>query len=172
VVHIKAPALRERREDLPVLIHYFLNKYCLELRKDLLDVPAAVSKHFNAYHWPGNVRELENAIRRAVALRDWDFIFREMLLEVPAVKRESSTSEGSAFLPTWDDERIKELMRRNEFSLKEISSDFVSEAEKKAILFVLAQTMWNRKRAAEIFGVSYKTLLNRIDKFGLKPQSR
>jgi two-component system, NtrC family, response regulator AtoC len=172
VVHIKAPALRERTEDIPFLIHYFLNKYCLELRKDLLEVPPAVIRHFKAYHWPGNVRELENAVRRAVALRDWDFIFREMVLEAPAAKSRASAPEWGLFLPAWEEERIKELMRRNDFSLKEIRDEFVSEAEKNAILSVLAQTMWNRKRAAEIFGVSYKTLLNRIEKFGLKPQGR
>lgn len=169
VIHIKAPALRERKQDIPVLLNYFLNKYCLELRKDLLDVPARVIKHFNAYHWPGNVRELENAVRRAVALRDWSFIFREMGLESPRLRSESSVPERAASLPAWEEEKIQRLIRQEDFSLKKVSRDYVSEAEKHAILLALGKTHWNRKRAAEILGVSYKTLLSRIEAFDLIP---
>jgi two-component system response regulator AtoC len=169
VVHIKAPPLRDRKSDIPLLMHYFLNKYCLELRKDLLEVPVRVMKHFNAYHWPGNIREMENAVRRAVALRDWNFVFREMVVEYPRVKDGPDVPEKIVALPGWEDEKIRKLMREKDFSLKKLSHDYVSEAEKNAILDALARTQWNRKRAAEILGVSYKTLLTRIDDFGLKP---
>ncbi len=169
VVHIKAPALRERKQDIPLLMHYFLHKYCLELHKDLLEVPARVAKHLNVYHWPGNVRELENAVRRAVALRDWSFVFREMVLESPRLNTEPSVPERAVSLPGWEDEKIQKLIRENDCSLKKVSRAYVSEAEKNAILDVLAKTQWNRKRAAEILGVSYKTLLTRIEDFGLKP---
>jgi two-component system, NtrC family, response regulator AtoC len=167
VINIKAPALRERKQDIPLLIHYFLNKYCLELRKELLDVPVRVAKHFTAYHWPGNVRELENMVRRAVALRDWSFIFREMALEIPKPKSGASDVERAGPLPAWEDEKIRQLIRQKDFSLKKVSSDYVAEAEKNAILEALAKTHWNRKRAAEVLGVSYKTLLTRIEAFGL-----
>ena len=169
VVHIRAPALRERKQDIHLLIHYFLNKYSLELRKDLLDVPARVSKHFNIYHWPGNVRELENAVRRAVALRDWDFVFREMVLQSPR-RGIGAVGAGRAVpLPAWEDEKIQNLIGRADFSLKEMSREYVAEAEKNAILEALAKTQWNRKRAAEVLGVSYKTLLTRIEAFNLIP---
>lgn len=169
VIHIKAPALRERKQDIPLLIHYFLTKYCLELRKELIEVPSRVIRHFNAYHWPGNVRELENAVRRAVALREWDFIFREMALETLEPTSGTSAPERNVFLPSWEDETLHKLIRQKDFSLKNISKDYVSEAEKNAILVTLAKTHWNRKRAAEVLGVSYKTLLTRIEKFDLKP---
>jgi len=169
VIHIKAPALRERKQDIPLLIHYFLNKYCLELRKDLLSVPAKVTKHFNAYHWPGNVRELENAVRRAVALRDWSFIFREMVLDNPRFRIGQNAPERAVPLPAWEDEKIQRLIREEDFSLKKMSRDYVSDAEKNAILAALTKTQWNRKRAAEVLGVSYKTLLTRIEEFGLIP---
>ena len=167
VIHIKAPALRERKQDIPLLIHYFLNKYCLELQKDLLDVPARVTRRFNAYHWPGNVRELENAVRRAVALRDWSFIFREMILNIPRLRIGAGAPGRAVLLPAWEEEKIQKLIRQAGFSLKKMSRDYVSEAEKNAILATLAKTQWNRKRAAEVLGVSYKTLLNRIGAFGL-----
>jgi two-component system, NtrC family, response regulator AtoC len=64
---------------------------------------------------------------------------------------------------------VQQLIRQKDFSLKKVSSDYVAEAEKNAILEVLAKTHWNRKRAAEVLGVSYKTLLTRIEAFGLNP---
>jgi two-component system response regulator AtoC len=169
VIHIKAPALRERKQDIPLLMHYFLHKYSLELRKDLLELPARVARHLNVYHWPGNVRELENAVRRAVALRDWSFVFGEMVLESPRLNEQTGVSERAAPLPGWEDEKIKKLIRENDCSLKKVSRAYVSEAEKHAILEALAKTQWNRKRAAEMLGVSYKTLLTRIEDFSLKP---
>lgn len=169
VIHIKAPALRERKQDIPLLIHYFLHKYSLELRKELLDAPASVVKHFNAYQWPGNVRELENAVRRAVALRDWSFIFREMALDGVKPRKESGVPERAVPLPAWEDAKIQKLLRQEDFSLKKMSHDYVSEAEKQAILAALTKTKWNRKKAAEALGVSYKTLLSRIEEFGLNP---
>jgi two-component system response regulator AtoC len=72
-------------------------------------------------------------------------------------------------LPGWEDEKIQKLIRENDFSLKKLSRIYVSDAEKNAILDALSRTQWNRKRAAEILGVSYKTLLTRIEDFGLKP---
>jgi two-component system, NtrC family, response regulator AtoC len=169
VIHIKAPALRDRKQDIPVLMHYFLHKYCFELHKDLLEVPARVARHLNAYHWPGNVRELENAVRRAVALRDWSFVFREMVLENPRLKGRTDVPERAVSLPGWEDEKIQKLIRENDCSLKKVSKAYVSEAEKNAVLDALSRTQWNRKKAAEILGVSYKTLLTRIEDFGLKP---
>jgi two-component system response regulator AtoC len=169
VIHIKAPALRERKSDIPLLMHYFLNKYCLELRKDLLEAPTRVIKHLNAYHWPGNIRELENAVRRAVALRDWSFVFSEMVLESPRLRVETDGTEKAVPVPGWEDEKIRRLIRESDFSLKNLSKMYVSEAEKNAILDALSRTQWNRKRAAEMLGVSYKTLLTRIEDFGFKP---
>ena len=169
VIHTKAPALRERKQDLPLLIHFFLNKYSLELKKDLLELPARVAKHLSAYHWPGNVRELENAVRRAVALRDWGFVFREMVIDTVNPAGRNADVERVMPFPAWEDEKIRKLIREQGFSLKKVSGLYVSEAEKSTILEVLGKTQWNRKRAAEILGVSYKTLLTRIDSFGLKP---
>jgi DNA-binding NtrC family response regulator len=65
VVHILAPPLRDRRGDIPLLVRYFLNKYCLALKKEVPEVPQKALDLFLGYHWPGNVRELENLIRRA-----------------------------------------------------------------------------------------------------------
>ena len=169
VIHIQAPPLRERKQDIPILIHYFVDKYCLELKKDVLEIPAKILKHLQAYQWPGNVRELENVVRRAVALRDWEFVFKELNLETLPKGAGRASREDLGAVAGWSDEKIERLIRENRFSLKKITKTYVSEAERQAIVDVLAKTQWNRKKAAELLGVSYKTLLGRIDEFRLKP---
>jgi len=169
VVHIQATPLRERKQDIPLLIDYFVNKYCLELKKVTLEVPARILKHLQAYEWPGNVRELENVVRRAVALRDWDFVFKELSLDIPRKGAGQSAMQEMGGVTGWSDEKIEKLIKENRFSLKKITKTYVSDAERQAIVNALAKTQWNRKKAAEILGVSYKTLLGRIDEFGLKP---
>jgi two-component system response regulator AtoC len=169
VIHIQAPPLRERKPDIPVLMHYFVDKYCLELKKEALEIPAKILKHLHAYQWPGNVRELENVVRRAVALRDWEFVFKELNLDSVPKGVRSGSKEDLGAVAGWSEEKIESLIKENRFSLKKITKTYVSEAERQAILDVLAKTQWNRKKAAELLGVSYKTLLGRIDEFGLKP---
>ena len=88
VMHIKVSPLRERKEDIPGLIHYFLNKYCFELKRNALRAPYYVSSFLLSYHWPGNVRELENLVRRAVVLRDWNFTFNELDVD-KCIKKEN-----------------------------------------------------------------------------------
>jgi two-component system response regulator AtoC len=166
VFHIRASRLRDRPEDIPLLMHYFLSKYCYTLKRDYLEIPDKVTEHFQAYQWPGNIRELENVVRRAVALKDWGFAFEELRTDRPEEEDEASV-EDEAF--EWGDAKIKEHMIEKGFSLRKITKDYVSEAEKQAILDVLEQTQWNRKKAAQMLGVSYKTLLSRIDEFNLKP---
>jgi two-component system response regulator AtoC len=169
VIHIQAQPLRERKQDIPILMYYFVDKYCLELKKDVLEVPAKILKHLQAYRWPGNVRELENVVRRAVALRDWEFVFKELSLESLPKGAGGASMEDLGAVAGWSDEKIERLIRENRFSLKKITKTYVSEAERQAIVDVLAKTQWNRKKAAEMLGVSYKTLLGRIDEFQLKP---
>jgi len=169
VIHIQAPPLRERKQDIPILIHYFVDKYCLELKKEVLEIPAKILKHLQAYQWPGNVRELENVVRRAVALRDWEFVFKELNFEALPKGAGRASREDLGAVAGWSDEKIEKLIRENRFSLKKITKTYVSEAERQAIVDALAKTQWNRKKAAELLGVSYKTLLGRIDEFRLKP---
>ena len=170
VVKIRAPSLRERKDDIPLLTKYFMDKYCFEFKKEAVEIPDKISKLFTKYSWPGNVRELENVVRRAIAVRNWDFVFEEFNLENLGQENEDGSGQhGYAARLVWSDDKIKELFRDTDFSLKRISKAYVSEAEQKAILDALRETHWNRKRAAQILKVSYKTLLNRILEFDLEP---
>ena len=168
VVHIEAPSLRGRSDDILLLTHYFLNKYCFEFKKKCLDLPDKIASLFLAYHWPGNVRELENVIRRAIVLRDWNFIFKELNL-ADLGQESGQASPGKGLALAWDDDKIKRSFKEPDFSLKKLTNAYVSEAEQQAILEALRGTQWNRKKAAQVLGVSYKTLLNRIADFDLKP---
>jgi two-component system response regulator AtoC len=169
-VHMKVPPLRQRKDDIPLLTHYFLNKYCFELKKNVFEMPEHVANFFLSYHWPGNVRELENVVRRGIVLRDWNFIFDELSLDSPTQEGELGSPALAYAAPVdWPDARVKEFFEEPGFSLKKISKTYVSEAEREMILKALKETEWNRKKAAKQLGVSYKTLLNRIDEFNLKP---
>lgn len=170
VVNITAHPLRKRKSDIPLLTHYFLNKYCFEFKKEVLDIPDNIAKLFLAYQWPGNIRELENVIRRAIALKDWSFVFDEFDLENLSPEKEPGSSLANRSLPpVWSDDKLQKAFRGNDFSLKKISKAYVSEAERQAILGALKETQWNRKKAAQCLRVSYKTLLNRLAEFDLKP---
>jgi DNA-binding NtrC family response regulator len=161
VMQIDVPPLRQRRDDIPLLTHYFMNKYCYEFKKGLLAVPEKISDLFMQYQWPGNIRELENIIRRAIAVSGWDFALQELIPTNPL-------EVDPLFLKTNNEDELIDLFKTNDFSLKKISKAYMADAEKNTIKNVLQQTGWNRIKAARLLGVSYKTLINRIEAFGLK----
>lgn len=162
VVQIKTPSLRERKEDLPLLIEYFMNKYCSLLKRDVLDTPGEIMNLFMGYHWPGNVRELENMLRRAIVLGKWDFLTKEI--------HPGDSVPTSGCGPGSPDARppVSEYFKNDASSLREITRSYVCEAERKAILDALDRTAWNKKKAAEMLGVSYKTVCNRVRDLGLE----
>ncbi len=168
VVHIEAPPLRRRREDILLLTDYFLNKYCYEFKKDPLELTPSVISLLQTYQWPGNVRELENLVRRAIVLRDWDFLFKELDLDPSLGGDDAWPMENDSGIFVWGEEQMKRFFQEKDFSLKSITKTYVSEVEKRAILKALKQTRWNRRQAANLLGVSYKTLLNRIAEFGMR----
>ena len=170
VVNIHVPPLRERKEDIPLLADYFLSKYCFEFKRDVPEIPADISNYFLSYHWPGNIRELENVVRRGIVERDWKFIFKEF--NVADMKDQSQSfyfPSSPSSLNRWPDEKLNHLFRRQDYSLKSISKIFVSEAERQSIMEALKETSWNRKKAAKMLQVSYKTLLNRIMEYNITP---
>jgi len=95
-LHIRVSPLRERKEDIPLLLHKFLHEYCLKLGGKVLDVPGDVADFFSAYHWPGNVTELENVVQRAIVLGGWSFIFDEQKLASPNYQARLAPSRGNS----------------------------------------------------------------------------
>jgi DNA-binding NtrC family response regulator len=170
VMQIDVPPLRKRKEDIPLLIHYFQNKYCFEYKKEQLAIPAEVNNIMIAYSWPGNIREFENLIRRAIAVSDWYFVMEELKRKEAEPEPVSEAAENEdPYAPGLSQEQLLRLFKDNNFSLKKISKAYLATAERDIILNTLRDTHWNRKKAAQLLDVSYKTLINRIDELKLKP---
>jgi len=161
VVNIRVPALKERREDIPLLTRYFLHKYSEKYSRARLEVSDQLMAYFLAYEWPGNVRELENLVKRLVILDDERFIFGEF-------KGRNVSPAAPAPMPAADDPLEDLDIESGTISLKEIARRAAVDAERKMIAAVLEQTNWNRRKAAKILDVSYKTLLYKIRECGLE----
>ncbi len=152
VVNIMIPPLRERKEEISFFVEYFLNKFGEKYHKDIKPLPLTLMQAFQQHHWLGNVRELENLIQRYVVLGNEEEIMRELAL----VKKEE-ISQGR------EDENP--LIKS---SLKEVHKEAVRKAEREVIYRALEQTNWNRKKAAEILSISYKSLLYKIKEGNLQ----
>jgi DNA-binding NtrC family response regulator len=138
VITIPIPPLRERKEDIPLLIEHFLEKYSQETTKRVDHITRDTIRRLTAYEWPGNVRELENAIERAVVLS------RSRTLDL----------EDFSFLQT------SAAMPSGPMSLLEM--------EKHHIERILKECGWNITRAAKILGINRVTLHKKIKRFRLQ----
>jgi len=156
VINILVPPLRERREEIPGLVSYFVERYARLYNF----APTAVTDETMAalvqYGWPGNIRELENFIKRMIVLQD--FTLARSLLSVPALAPQAPEG-GEAFAAT------------KGLSLKEISRRAVLEAERQVICRALEQCRWNRVKTAKMLKISYRALLYKIKDMGLKQDS-
>ncbi len=193
VVTISLPPLRERREQIPYLIDYFLKKYSEAYHKRVVPLSADLARQFMQYDWPGNVRQLENLIKRRVALGSDAPILNELRPASPrftlrsrrAYRQEpdepaSSRTRAAAWTEPDEPEAPAGVSSPAEVdvdtpapspsgrvSLKAIARSAAREAERELILRTLTQTRWNRKEAAARLGICYKALLYKIKENGL-----
>lgn len=147
VVEIRIPPLRNRKDDIPILVEYLLEKIGRELHKMPKIMPTEVMKKLTAYNWPGNIRELENMLMRAMVLAKGDVIGPE-LFHIP---EESETFQKTAAA-----------------SRKENLAMTLAEIEKEHIEKVIAAQNWNKKRTIEILGISRPTLDKKIREYEIK----
>jgi len=152
VVEIRVPPLRERREEIPILVSWFLAKFNAQYGRQKTLQPETIAR-LKGHPWSGNVRELENAIRRLVVLTNG-----EQTIEALADRRRSRDVEDQRSMVS---ESLRDIARRG-----------AREAELKALAEVLERVRWNRAEASRILKVSYKTLLNKISECGLTAPSR
>src|SRR5262245_11020176 len=148
VFAFRVPSLRERKEDLPLLIQAFINEFNARNQKSIAGVDHQVMRMLEQYGWPGNVRELRNVIERATILAPGPFIEPKHL--PPSLTGEAPRSQQPqvALGP----------------------GVTVEEAERRLILMTLEHTRDNKTRAAEILGISLKTLHNKLNKLRLRPR--
>jgi len=163
VVNIPIPPLRERRDDIPLFIDYFLTKYNEQYHKEVPFLSNGTMETFTNYSWPGNVRELENMIKRIVVLGNEKAVLQEFQLrDEPLPTASDDVLDDLDVLTDGDSGRC---------SLKEIGKRASRLAEKRVIARVLQQTRWNRKETAEILQISYKALLYKMKENGLSEMS-
>lgn len=144
VFPISLPPLRDRREDIPLLVEHVVDRYCGELKKAKKTLSKESLGLLLSYSWPGNVRELENILERAIILTDEPVIPPENIWVAP---KEEDIPEGS---------------------LKDASDWGRRKAETKLITKALEAVKGNKSKAARILKVSYKTLLTKIKEYGIE----
>src|SRR5438045_3502290 len=147
VLSIDVPPLRERREDIPVLLDYFLKKHTKNTSRLIKGLAPETRRMMNDYGWPGNVRQLESAIERAILLCEGDMISPDAL---PSEVRQESSSVATGG-----------------FKLPAEGINF-EEVEKNLILQAMDQTDYNITKAAKLLGLTFRTLQYRLEKFGIK----
>jgi PAS domain S-box-containing protein len=144
VFPIQLPALRDRKQDIPLLVAYFVNKYAAQMGKKVESVPASAMEMLKNYPWPGNIRELEHVIERAIIL------CQGSELELSDWKPKSGASNGHGTVAT------------------------LEEMERAHIIHVLDQTSWRvsgEKGAAKILGLNPTTLEARMKKLGIQRET-
>jgi DNA-binding NtrC family response regulator len=150
VIPLVLPPLRERKSDIPLLVHYFIEKFNIEKKQGIEGISPEALQCFMAYHWPGNVRELENIVERLVILKGEGMIEQE---DVPEKIVGSEWSEGSPSLTIPDGGMS--------------FNTAVSEFEKELILRALNKTNWVKNRAAKLLQLKRTTLVEKMKKIKL-----
>jgi DNA-binding NtrC family response regulator len=149
VVPITIPPLRERKDDIPLLIDHFINKFSIENNKNVKGIDKEALEVILQYEWPGNVRELENLIERVIALTSNEYI---RVNELPFSFKNTPKING-----------LKESVLGGKVSFLQAEEDF----EKEVILDALKRTNYIQSHAAEILGISRRILKYKMDKLGI-----
>ena len=157
VLPIHIPPLRERREDIPLLVDHFVSLYKTKFHKDIEGFADDAMDLLINYSWPGNVRELENVVQRAFILSK-ERVIQEWSLP-PEIRRQRKES-------FFDMEKLETGLPFNE-KVEMV----VGEVEKKLIIQAMDKVGWKREKVASLLGISLKTLYNKMKKYGLLDQS-
>jgi len=176
VVRIQIPPVRERREDIRLLVNYFLKKYARAQNQRPKSISPEVIRLLEQYHWPGNVRELENVIQRAIVVAKGDAILlNDLPPEIlgqeqpiaPAVERDSAPGNTTQVPAPNLTTLARTLFRwaRQESNLKVIPA-----VERQLIIEALAETKGNQLQAAKLLGITRATLRKRVEKFDIKQE--
>jgi two-component system, NtrC family, response regulator AtoC len=154
-IHLRLPPLRQRKDDIPGLLDFFLKKYASLFGRPEPQLRPATMDLLLGHSWPGNIRELENVARKIVALGNEQVAISDLSAGNTPRVSESTLASPSA---------ISHVPGR---SLKEASREASRHAEREMILGQLERTHWNRKRTARDLQISYKALLYKLKQLGL-----
>ena len=191
VIEIVVPPLRQRQDELPHLIEYFVSKYAKRYNRPEPALPATLRAALQQHSWPGNIRELENVLKRFVILQDETLVLRDLQsgdrrsapVPVPVPVRDEGSPVGAAVVAHPDIAaapspeaalpappqagNVAAPPNGASPSLSEAARLAVVQAELNLIVPTLRKVHWNRRKAAPLLGISYKTLLNKIKEHGI-----
>lgn len=186
IIKIEIPPLRERREDIPPLIEYYIRLYKSEYPDNQGTRPDSdiLAKLCN-YPWPGNVRQLQNCIKKQMIVNSWEKIFNELPKEHPEIgshilnenqqsgpsyyANNAFSNDRTRIISEFVDLSTSSEKLFEDISLKKIKKLASDKVEKEVIAFVLEKVGWNRSRASKILKISYKTLLYKMNEFEVHP---
>ena len=169
IIKIEIPPLRERREDIPLLTKYFIRKYEREMMiEEPFSLNGDLRKLFQSYHWPGNVRELSSIILRLMVGDDPELIKNGLVSNIKAdglsppidIVPESSEKEAINAESNFEPDNLR--------SLKVLKAEATKHIEKKAIMYALNMSSWNKRQAAKMLKISYKALFYKMANLGIR----
>ena len=168
VFPIRIPSLRERKDDIPLLVSYFVEKFAKQMQKNIDRIPAAVMKALKAWEWPGNIRELENFIERAVILT------RGRSLDAPLAELRKVTIDDNHHVPE-DQDNVARIVKETIKALHANSSVDRESTKKQRDAIVRALTeskgrVGGTDGAAARIGINRTTLWARLKRFGIDPR--
>ncbi|MBI4266218.1 MAG: sigma-54-dependent Fis family transcriptional regulator [Acidobacteria bacterium] len=193
VIEAVVPPLRERRDEIPQLTEFFIAKYSQRYNRPVRPISDALRQRFMEYEWPGNIRELENMIKRFVILQDEQLVVRELdkprptaptalppvaaseytapppFQSPPAASAAGPAEEDDAGDEDADAEPADPARGQDGRRLADVAREAALAAERTVIADTLRQVRWNRRKAAQLLGVSYK-ILDNMRRFGLRVQ--
>src|SRR5262249_10559948 len=187
VIELTVPPLRERRSEISHLAGFFIDRYARRYNRPPRQLSEELAHLFQTYDWPGNIRELENMIKRIVILQDESLVIREMTraarplpayagvgvgapLRAPAAAPAPAADESDDVVDVDEEETASDEVEATPppgSRLADVAKAASLKAERAIIEETLNTVHWNRRRAAEQLGVSYKTLLNKIKECGI-----
>jgi two-component system nitrogen regulation response regulator GlnG len=178
VVRIQLPALRERREDIPLLINYFLNKFAKEKQNAPKSISRSTLKVLEQYHWPGNVRELENVVQRALVMAKGDAILLgDLPPEVAGAKSDAANAKPSATMPTTpagaavgDGDLVALAGQLFRWARRDPARKIMPAVERELIIQALKEAGGNQVHAAKLLGITRATLRKRVEKFKIQKE--
>jgi two-component system response regulator PilR (NtrC family) len=159
VIQLKIPALRDRRDDIPLLVNMLLAKLCANHNTNIPHIDIEAQAYLSKLDFPGNVRELENVLERALAMSNGKAITIDDLGNEN--KYSTSQDSGNDFESMFNSDHTSTLNL----------SDYLEDIERKAIISALNKTNNNKTAAAKLLGVSFRTLRYRLAKLGLAKDS-
>ncbi len=157
------PSLRVRKNDIPLLVNYFIKKYEESYKKEITPISQMVMSQLLSFDWPGNVRQLENMMKQVVVRED-ESIIADLLV---AAGNHILPTDNAETVSTFSIPQVTENSKPDSYSLKAIIGEKIAVEEKKLISEVLHKTNWNRRKAAELLEISYRSLLYKIKDYSL-----